>query len=304
MLSIHRLVYLILFAVLAVSFPASSLAAKGFTTHLTTLANTKTFTVNWLGQCLTLDRKTLRDATAMQPMSSVQFKRKGWARLGNFTKLSHLEYYTAYTMAAEDVMNFSVDSHNQTLVAGNKALWLSHHFSSEGVVDEVQQSPHLFVPELFGLVFLPLQQVQVLANQGTVEWLVQASLPVSATEQIPVTLHLFHNQQGNVQISAFNGHLSDITQHIHAAFSVFHDISDEGLASNNEQIVMVPDESTGSTGALNTMVFKEGDDETDSSGQQKCAQDYPAKPRTLAILYGGILSFCSVTLYLGLAFKF
>ncbi|WP_153301683.1 hypothetical protein [Endozoicomonas arenosclerae] len=268
----------IVLALLALLCCTPSLAKKTYTTHLSNLQITRTFTVEWLNQCMALDRRAMRGASPLEQLSTVLLRRQGWARQANFNGLGGLEYYTGQMMQYEQEIQFRVDSENQANVNGITALWLSHHFISGGVIN-IQSTNQLFVPELFGQLLIHFHQVQVVGDQQNQPiWLVQANIPVSVSATIPVTLKVFHNEEGNVQMNAYDGFLSSVSGVAPAVFTVFEDLSDEDQEGPEGQTVELQDEASALGEGMGTLQIRDGDEKSDESKPQWMSEDYlPSK---------------------------
>ncbi|KEQ17407.1 hypothetical protein [Endozoicomonas numazuensis] len=230
---------------------------------------------------MAMDRRGMRDASPSQVLSTVLLQRQGWARQGNYGALTGLEYFTGQMMQYDQTYRFQVDAFNQASVTGSSALWLSQHFISGGAIN-TQQTNLLFVPELFGQLLLQFHQVHVISDQQNQPvWLVHVHLPESASTTIPVTLKVFHNADGNVQISAYDGFLTSASDSLPAVYTVFEEMSHEDLAEQEGQTVQLQDEASGLADGIGTLQIHDEEKKSDEGKPPWMSEDYTPLKRNM-----------------------
>ena len=242
---------------------------------------------------MALDRRALRGGSPAERLSTVLLKRQGWPRQANFKALKGLEFCAGQMMRFENEIQFQVDSQNQANVNGAHAMWLSQHFISGGLINP-QQTNLLFVPELFGQLLIQFHQVEVIHDQqGQPVWLVQANIPVSASDCTPATLSVFHNEQGNLQINAFDGFLSSVSGLEPAVFTVFEETSDQDPSEQEGQTVQQEDDGLGGASGMDTLQINGDDEKKDSEKPAWLSEDYKPSKRALFSPVGITVVWCA-----------
>ena len=198
-------------------------ASSGFITFLTSQKIEQRFSIKYLsGPAVTQKRKQ----AGAQVRISIDGKSgcPAWVA-GSLTGLERL--------TAQAILNdtdYSAEMVGNTMTGNHQALWLVTSFQVTGGYGELGELP-LFIPELFGQQLVAFDQL-VTTGEGN---LVQAHIQSSGSSVLNLTLLLYLNPDGNLQINAYDGHINSVDGVQPVVYAIYYDVLPEKAGSSRPE---------------------------------------------------------------------